>query len=101
MPRVSKAFRAMNPITTGPGHVFSRQVKNIRIKAQEKRQVLIGSSASPYPPKGFAVNLKPAATPTDTVVTRIVTRGGGKHFDYILDITNTNNRTISAEVWQM
>jgi hypothetical protein len=98
MPRLSKD---MLPITNGPGHVFARQIKNIRVKARERRQVLIGSSASPNPPKGFSVMVRPFSMVQDAITTRITTSGGNRHYDYILEIDNGANRTISAEVWQM
>jgi hypothetical protein len=90
-----------NLVTSGPGHVFEKFVTNIRLKARETRQILIGSSSSPMPPKGFAVELKPQKMPEDTIVTRITAEGSTTRYDYILDITNCSNRSVSAQVWQI
>lgn len=90
-----------NLVTSGPGHVFENFVTNIRLKARETRQVLIGSSTSPTPPKGFAVELKPQKMPESTLVTQITTEGSSTRYDYILDITNCSDRSVSAQVWQI
>lgn len=90
-----------NLVTSGPGHVFEKFVTTVRLKARETRQVLIGSSTSPTPPKGFAVELKPQKMPESTLVTRITTEGSSTRYDYILDVTNCSNRSVSAQVWQI
>ena len=88
-------------VTSGPGHVFDNFVTTVRLKAHESRQLLIGSSNSPIPPKGFAVELKPQKLPANTLVTQITTEGSSRRYDYVLDITNCSDRTVSAQVWQV
>lgn len=90
-----------NLVTSGPGHVFEKFVTNIRLKARETRQVLIGSSSSPMPPKGFAIELKPQKMPESTLSTQITTEGSTTRYDYVLNITNCSDRSVSAQVWQM
>lgn len=93
--------RPRKTITSGPGHVFNKFVTNVRLKARETRHILIGSSASPTPPKGFSVELRPQKMPANTLITRITTEGSTTRYDYILDITNCSDRPVSAQVWQM
>lgn len=93
--------RPRKVITSGSGHVFNKFVTNIRLKARETRHILIGSSASPMPPKGFSVELRPQKMPESTLITRITTEGSINRYDYILDITNCSDRPVSAQVWQM
>jgi hypothetical protein len=88
-------------VTYGPGHIFGKMVTNVRLKANETRQLLIGSSNSPVPPKGFSVELKPQKMPAGTLETQITTEGSTKRYDYVLNVTNRSDRTVSAQVWQM
>jgi hypothetical protein len=100
--RQSAGFhRSGEPVTSGPGHVFNTYVANIRLKPGESRQVLIGSSNSPLPPKGFSVEVKPMKMPAGAVSSHISTEGSMLRYDYILDITNMSDRAINAQVWQM
>jgi hypothetical protein len=100
MPKL-KTDKQGHLVTTGPGHAFDKFVTNIRLKARETRQVLIGSSNSPEPPKGFSVELKPQKMPDSTLITRITAEGSTTRYDYVLDITNCSDRSVSAQVWQM
>jgi|GEM_PF-3387855 len=97
----SRSQKTIKTITSGPGHVFGKFVTNVRLKANETRQILIGSSNSPMPPKGFCIDMKPQKMPADTLVTRVTAEGSTKRYDYVLDITNCSDRTVSAQVWQM
>jgi hypothetical protein len=88
-------------VTSGPGHVFGKFVTNVRLKANETRQLLIGSSNSPIPPKGFSIELKPQKMPAGTLVTQITAEGSTKRYDYVLAITNCSDRSVNAQIWQM
>jgi len=88
-------------VTHGPGHIFGDMVANIRLKAHETRQLLIGSSNSPIPPKGFTVELMPQKMPANTLETNITTEGSTNRYDYVLSVTNCSDRTVSAQVWQI
>jgi hypothetical protein len=98
---VSGFHRSGEPITSGQGHVFDMQVANVRLKPGESRQVLIGSSNSPVPPKGFSIEVKPMKMPAGTVISNITTEGSSRRYDYILDIANLSDRSINAQIWQM
>jgi hypothetical protein len=96
-----KTAQSRKLVTTGPGHVFEKFVTNVRLKARETRQILIGSSNSPMPPKGFSIELKPHKMPAETLVTKVTAEGSTRRYDYVLDITNCSDRSVSAQIWQM
>jgi hypothetical protein len=81
--------------------IFAKLVTRVRVKPQQHKDLIIGSSMDITPPKGFSIELSPDSLPVDSVTAEVTTLGSPQRFSYALHINNSSHKTINAEIWQL
>ncbi len=89
------------PITTGPGHVFSKFVDKVTIRPNKQLIIPIGNTFTGTPPKGFSIGLSPGNSANELVEMQVVTSGTPHKYEYKLQVTNNGTKTVCAEVWAL
>jgi hypothetical protein len=96
-----KSTTVKSPVTTGPGHVFSKFVSKVSVKPNKKLSVPLGNTFTGSVPKGFSIELRPRVVAAEEVELQITTSGTPQKFEYMLHVTNNSPKPVSAEVWQI
>ncbi|HSX31411.1 MAG TPA: hypothetical protein VLE99_05845 [Candidatus Saccharimonadales bacterium] len=99
--KTSVGKRVRHVSTTERSQVFTRFVGKLDLLPQQQSRLSLGMFSSDRPAKGFSIGLSPEPDYEDSLVTQVLSIGGEKRHELILQIANYGNRKISAEIWQI